>query len=81
MHSVCMATFNGEKYLKEQLDSILKQLSTNDELVVSDDGSTDGTLAILAEYAENDARIKISEVPKKGLIANFGHAIEVHRKP
>ena len=71
-----MATFNGEKYLKEQLDSILKQLSTNDELVVSDDGSTDGTLAILAEYAEKDARIKIFEGPKKGLIANFGHAIE-----
>src|SRR5699024_1666602 len=65
-----------EKYLKEQLDSILKQLSTNDELVVSDDGSTDGTLAILAEYAEKDARIKIFEGPKKGLIANFGHAIE-----
>ena len=60
-----MATFNGEKYLKEQLDSILKQLSTNDELVVSDDGSTDGTLAILAEYAEKDARIKIFEGPKK----------------
>lgn len=71
-----MATFNGEKYLKEQLDSILKQLSTNDELVVSDDGSTDGTLVILAEYAEKDARIKIFEGPKKGLIANFGHAIE-----
>lgn len=63
-----MATFNGEKYLKEQLDSILKQLSTNDELVVSDDGSTDGTLAILAEYAEKDARIKIFEGPKKVLL-------------
>lgn len=71
-----MATFNGEKYLKEQMDSILNQLSPNDELVVSDDGSTDGTLEILAEYAKKDERIKIFEGPKKGLIANFEHAIE-----
>ena len=63
-----MATFNGEKYLKEQLDSILKQLSTNDELVVSDDGSTDGTLAILAEYAEKDARIKFLKDQKTVLL-------------
>jgi len=39
MISVCMATYNGEKYLKEQVDSILAQLGPNDELIVSDDGS------------------------------------------
>ncbi len=75
MHSVCMATFNGGKYLKEQLDSILRQLSTEDELIISDDGSTDETLAILAEYAQTDSRIKLFDGPRKGLIANFGHAI------
>ena len=57
MISVCMATFNGEKYLREQIDSILAQIGPNDELVVSDDGSTDKTLDILRNY--RDPRIKI----------------------
>lgn len=45
--SVAMITYNGEKYLKEQLDSILCKLTEQDEVIVSDDGSTDGTIAIL----------------------------------
>ena len=57
MISVCMATYNGQKYLREQVDSILSQLGEEDELVVSDDGSTDETLAILASYG--DSRIKV----------------------
>lgn len=39
MISVCMATYNGEKYLKDQLDSILKQIQSSDEVIISDDGS------------------------------------------
>ena len=50
MISVCMATYNGEKYLKEQLDSILKQIKSSDELIISDDGSTDLTCSIIKEY-------------------------------
>ena len=46
MISVCMATYNGGQYLKAQIDSILNQLSVNDELVISDDHSTDNTCAI-----------------------------------
>lgn len=57
MISVCMATYNGEKYLKEQLDSILKQIKSSDELIISDDGSTDSTCTIIREYQKN---IKIS---------------------
>lgn len=57
MISVCMATYNGEKYIAEQVKSILLQLGENDELVVSDDGSTDKTLNILENF--NDKRIKI----------------------
>lgn len=52
-----MATYNGEKYIKEQLDSILSQLSSQDEVIISDDGSTDDTLKIIMNY--NDERIKI----------------------
>ena len=57
MISVCIATHNGEQYIKEQLDSILCQLLSEDEVVISDDGSTDSTLEIIKGY--NDPRIKI----------------------
>lgn len=43
MISVCMATYNGEKYIEEQLQSVLRQLGKNDEIVISDDGSCDDT--------------------------------------
>ena len=48
MRSVCIATFNGGRYLREQLDSILSQLSAEDEVVISDDGSVDDTWDILS---------------------------------
>ncbi len=57
MISVCIATHNGEKYIKEQIDSILSQLNRNDEIIISDDGSTDATLNILSSYG--DPRIHI----------------------
>lgn len=59
MRSVCIATFNGGRYLREQLDSILSQLSAEDEVVISDDGSVDDTWDILTEYAEKDKRIQL----------------------
>lgn len=55
--SVCMATFNGAKYIKQQLQSILMQLSEEDEVIVSDDSSSDNTLEIVASF--NDKRIKL----------------------
>lgn len=63
MISVCMATYNGERFIKEQIDSILPQLSENDELIISDDGSTDRTLEIVASY--KDERIKVFHHKKK----------------
>ena len=57
MVSVCLATYNGEKYIKEQINSILSQLSDYDEIVISDDLSTDNTLKIIRSF--NDPRIKI----------------------
>ncbi|MBR1402875.1 MAG: glycosyltransferase family 2 protein [Treponema sp.] len=53
MISVCIPTYNGEKYLKQQLDSIIPQLSQNDEIIVSDDSSTDDTKNILKKYKED----------------------------
>lgn len=74
MISVCMATYNGEKYIKEQIDSVLCQLDLNDELIISDDGSTDNTLNILKKY--NDDRIKIfNNENRKGVVGNFENAL------
>lgn len=56
MISVCMATYNGELYIKEQLQSILSQISEGDEVVISDDGSTDSTYDEVVGI--NDSRIK-----------------------
>lgn len=72
--SVAMATYNGEKYIKEQLDSILCQLEKDDEIVISDDGSKDKTIKIINSY--KDKRIKLIEGPKKGVKQNFANAIE-----
>lgn len=57
MISVCIPTYNGEKYLREQLDSILNQLGEEDEVIISDDSSKDGTISILESY--QDSRIHI----------------------
>jgi glycosyltransferase involved in cell wall biosynthesis len=55
MISVCIATYNGQLYLKQQLDSILPQLSANDEIVISDDSSSDDTIKIISSF--DDSRI------------------------
>lgn len=74
--SVAMATYNGERFIREQLDSILPQLSPQDEVVISDDGSTDRTVDIILEYANGDDRICLVKGPGKGAIFNFEHAIK-----
>lgn len=73
MISVCIATYNGEQFIKEQLDSILGQLGEKDEIIVSDDNSTDETIKIIKSF--NDERIKIFNNPLKGIIKNFENAI------
>lgn len=50
--NVLMSTFNGEKYLGEQIDSILKQQNVNIMLTIRDDGSTDGTVGIIQQYCK-----------------------------
>lgn len=59
MITVCIATYNGSRYIAQQLMSILPQLGENDEIVISDDGSTDDTVDIIRTF--DDRRIKIVE--------------------
>ncbi len=73
--SVVMATYNGEKYIQEQIESILKNMTEKDELIISDDGSTDKTLQIINEFLEKDSRIKLIQGPHMGVKKNFENAI------
>lgn len=69
-----MATYNGARHLREQVDSILSQLLWNDELIISDDNSTDDTRSIVASY--NDSRIKLINNPSTpGHVRNFANSI------
>lgn len=78
--SVCMATHNGAKYLRQQVDSILPQLGSDDELIVSDDNSFDSTLSILNSY--QDSRIIILEPKTFGSpTRNFENALPYCQNP
>ncbi|MBC2704933.1 glycosyltransferase family 2 protein [Desulfobacula sp.] len=78
MISVCLASYNGESFIAEQLNSILEQLSDKDELIISDDGSTDRTISIIKQF--NDKRIRLFCHPeKKGVNKNFETALKQAR--
>lgn len=74
MISVCMATYNGSAYVEAQLRSILSQLSATDEVIVSDDGSTDDTIGVIRGIA--DPRIVILSHPHVGTTRNFYAALD-----
>lgn len=63
-----MATYNGQKFISEQIESILCQLGDDDELIISDDGSTDATPEIVRSYAAKDGRIKLIRGPRGGVV-------------
>jgi glycosyltransferase involved in cell wall biosynthesis len=74
--SVAMCTYNGARYLREQLDSILQQTYPNLELVIMDDASGDQTVAIIREYEQKDARIRYQvNAGNLGYNRNFEKAI------
>ncbi|MCR5388779.1 MAG: glycosyltransferase family 2 protein [Lachnospiraceae bacterium] len=75
--SVAVATYNGEKYIKEQLESILDDLRPGDEIVISDDCSSDATRSIIDEFAANshEVIVKVLDGPGLGVKKNFENAI------
>lgn len=74
--SVALSTYNGARYLPEQLDSLLAQENVDFEVVAVDDGSTDATPAILADYAARDPRMHWTPNPcNLGATRSFERAI------
>ncbi len=74
--SVALAARNGGNYLREQVDSILPQLHSGDQLVISVDPSTDNTLELARELARTNPLIEVLEGPGEGISANFQNAIQ-----
>ena len=69
---ILLATYNGEKYLKELIDSILNQTYKNIKLIISDDCSKDSTRKILEEYEKQDERVEVYYQPQNlGYVKNF----------
>lgn len=70
---ILMTTYNGAKYLQQQLDSIINQTYLNWTLLIRDDGSTDNTIEIISSYAKNDKRIRVikNNTSKHGAYLNF----------
>ncbi|HRH64146.1 MAG TPA: glycosyltransferase [Bacteroidia bacterium] len=76
--SICIPTYNGEKYLNECLDSCINQSFRDFEVVIVDDGSTDATLAICKQFQAKDSRIKIHQnVSNLGLVNNWNKCLEL----
>ncbi len=70
--SIAMCTYNGERFIREQLDSIVSQSFYNFELVIVDDCSSDSTVSIIKEYMQKDERIKFFQNEKNlGFVKNF----------
>lgn len=79
---IMMATYNGEKYLAEQIESIINQTYSNWSMVIQDDNSTDGTWNVLRRYAVLDSRISIRKSPENnhGAYYNFNSVANQEKK-
>lgn len=78
--SIAIATYNGEQFIRQQMDSILAQTMSDYEIVICDDCSTDKTTSILENYASHHSRIKIFKNDQNlGFKKNFEKAISLCR--
>ena len=80
--SICIPTYNGERYLQQALDSALKQTYPNVEILVVDDGSTDNTLAIANSFAAAHSNVRVVQnTTRGGMVANWTKCIEEAKHP
>jgi glycosyltransferase involved in cell wall biosynthesis len=76
--SVCMTTYNGAKYIHDQVSSILKQIKEDDELIVCDDRSSDATVNILSSFQDERIKIVVND-ENLGFSRNFSKCISLAR--
>ncbi|MBM7654743.1 glycosyltransferase family 2 protein [Neobacillus cucumis] len=76
MLSVCMATYNGEQFVIRQLDSVLKQLNSQDEVIVVDDCSKDNTVQVIKDHYGDRVQVIVNE-RNSGPIKSFEKAISL----
>ncbi|WP_353230835.1 glycosyltransferase [Novosphingobium sp.] len=79
--SVAMSVYNGERFLAAAIDSVLAQTCPDFEFLVMDDGSTDASPAILADYAARDPRLRVFTRRNRGLIASLNELLALARAP
>lgn len=75
--AVLMSTYNGEKYIKEQIESILAQRCVSVQLIIRDDGSQDNTLSICREYLHDHSNIKVFQGDNKGVGRSFMQLLRI----
>jgi glycosyltransferase involved in cell wall biosynthesis len=74
--SVCLATYNGERHIVRQLSSVLSQLGSADEVIISDDSSSDKTCELIANYKDNRIHVHVNPGPN-GPVGNFQNALRL----
>lgn len=75
--SIIMSVYNGETYLAEAIDSMLEQTFTDFEFIIVDDGSTDHSTEIIADYAKHDSRVQLLSLEENtGLATALNYGIE-----
>ncbi len=79
--SVLMSVYNGERYLRSAIESVLSQSFADFEFIVIDDGSTDSSHQILEEMARKDARLKLFRQENHGLVASLNRALMTAEAP
>ncbi len=79
--SVLLAVYNGERYLRQAVDSVIGQTFGDFELVAIDDGSSDATPAILNGYAARDGRVRVVSRPNRGLTNTLNEGLALARAP
>lgn len=77
--SVVLPIYNGEKYLAKAIDSILAQTFTDFEFIIIDDGSTDGSLALLKQYQRRDGRIRLVSRENRNLATTLNDLVDLAR--
>ena len=79
--SVLMPVYNAEQYIKAAVDSILNQTFSDFEFIIINDGSTDGSLTLLQDYAEKDDRIRLISRENKGLVETLNEGLRLAKAP